>query len=110
MLEQVDFVILSGDIIDPHAAGPFAISFLLDQFRLLDEHQVSVYWAGAREDSPERWPDGIELPDRVFRFPSGRIEQFTHSRGDVELAVITGQSRGDSRRPTRSGCAATDEE
>ena len=37
ILEDVDFVVLAGDIIDPSTAGPYAIAFLLEQFELLRE-------------------------------------------------------------------------
>jgi len=39
ILEDVDFVILAGDVINPHTAGPHAMAFLLDQFEQLRGHK-----------------------------------------------------------------------
>jgi DNA repair exonuclease SbcCD nuclease subunit len=91
--EQVDFIILSGDIVDLRKAGPRGIVFLYEQFQRLAEREIHVYWAGGKIDQPDDWPDAVPLPDRVHVFPQGRIEQLTHFRGETPIASISGYSR-----------------
>ncbi len=95
VLEDVHFVVLSGDILSPLTAGSRAISFLLEQFGLLAEQKIHVYWCGGRVDAPDDWLEDIPLPDTVHVFPKGQPKQFTHSRNDVPLATIIGMSSTD---------------
>ncbi len=92
ILEDVDFVILAGDIIDPSTSGPYAIAFLLEQFELLREQKIDVYWSGGQHDSPEQWPEEVPLPDHVHLFPKGQIKQIIHRRGETPVARIVGIS------------------
>jgi hypothetical protein len=92
ILEDVDFVLLAGDIIDPRASGPHAIAFLLEQFELLREQKIPVYWSGGPQDAPDAWPEEIPLPDHVHLFPKGQIKQIVHRRGETPVARIAGMS------------------
>jgi hypothetical protein len=91
-MEDVDFVVLAGDVINPKRSGPRALAFLLEQFELLREQKIHVYWAGGHEDPPEAWPDVAPLPDHVHIFPKGQIKQIAHRRGDMPAARIVGLS------------------
>src|SRR5215204_2447145 len=42
--ERVDFVILSGNVVNPLRCGPRGIAFLLEQFHRLAEAEINVYW------------------------------------------------------------------
>jgi len=95
ILEDVDFVLLSGDVLDPQTAGPRALAFLLDQFELLREQRITVYWAAGRVDAAERWPDELAWPDNVQIFPRGQLKQFLFRRNDHPVATIIGISSGD---------------
>jgi len=92
ILEDVDFVILAGDVINPHTAGPHAMAFLLDQFEQLRDHKIAVYWCGGREDPPEVWPEAVPLPENVQRFPKGKVKPLIHRSGEQPLARIVGVS------------------
>jgi len=92
IIEDVQFVVLSGDIINPLNAGSRAVSFLLEQFALLQEQKIHVYWCGGREDAPGDWLEDIPLPDTVHIFPQKQPKQFTYSRNDVPVATIIGMS------------------
>jgi DNA repair exonuclease SbcCD nuclease subunit len=92
ILENVEFVVLAGDIINPRTGGPRAISFLLEQFDLLREQRIHVYWCGGREDSPDRWPDDLPLPETVHLFPKGQIKQLAHAHNGVPVATVIGTS------------------
>jgi len=91
--EEVDFVVLSGDLLDPPKAGPRAISFLLDQFQLLHERGIAVYWVGGQVDRAEEWPAGLRFPESVQLYANNRVNEITHMKGDVPIASIYGQSR-----------------
>lgn len=92
LLEDVDFVVLAGDVINPHTAGPRAMSFLLDQLEQLRDHKIAVYWCGGNEDPPEAWPEAVALPDNVHVFPKGKIRQLVHRRGEQPVASVIGVS------------------
>jgi DNA repair protein SbcD/Mre11 len=91
--EEVDFVLISGDVLDPDTAGPRAMAFLLDQFQLLHERNIAVYWSGGMVDTPEGWPSGLRFPENVHFYPSQRVEEITHMAGDRPIASVYGQSR-----------------
>jgi DNA repair exonuclease SbcCD nuclease subunit len=91
--EEVDFVVLSGDLIDPERAGPRAISFLLDQLQLLYERKIAVYWTGGMVDQHDSWPAGLRFPENVQYYPPNHVEEITHMAGDRPLASVYGQSR-----------------
>ncbi|QDU94878.1 metallophosphoesterase family protein [Lignipirellula cremea] len=102
MTENVDFIILSGDIVHVEGAGPRAISFLIEQFSRLNEAGISVYWVGGQVDAPDRWPSAIALPPNVHLFSSHEVEELVHYRGEEPAASISGQSWHADRkfRPT----------
>ncbi len=69
-LEQnVDFVLLTGDMIQPNLTGARGMAFLSEQFRRLQERGIAVYWK--LERSIEEWMlPGFHFPENVFIFPS----------------------------------------
>ena len=102
LAEEVGFVVLSGDLLDPQHTGPRGPLFLVEQFARLAERGIPVYWAGGAVDPPEVWPTAIRLPENVHRFPVGRVESFTAQREGSPLACILGASR-DARHSIRAG-------
>ncbi len=106
LAENVDFLILSGDIINVNFAGPGTVQFLLEQFELLKEAGIAVYWAGGEFDSPDDWLATFPLPGNVFHFPSNSIQEYyfqrTHSGSPIPLAKIVGMSRNQHRRTVRA--------
>lgn len=90
--EQVNFLVLTGDILHPLEAGPRGISFLLQQFERLQKQEIAVYWVGGKADPPERWPTGATLPDNVTLFPKGRVEEVAHYVGEEAVATLVGRS------------------
>ena len=98
VLEEADFLALSGDILDPRRTDPYAMAFLLEQFELLQEHDIAVYWAGGRADPPDRWPESVRLPDNVHVFAVGEGNALTHYRDDRPLAAIWGRSCDGGKR------------
>lgn len=102
LAEEVDFVILAGDLLDARAAGPRGPLFLVEQFARLAERGIRVYWAGGSVDRPGAWPRGIELPDNVHVFARGRPQTVVHHRDGVGIAHLSGTGGG-GRRPVRVG-------
>ncbi len=90
---SIDFLVLSGDVVEPEQAGPRAPVFLVQQFERLHERGISVYWAGGKVDAPEVWPAAVRLPETVHVFPSGSPQDTTHFRDGVALARLSGASR-----------------
>ena len=90
--ERVDFVVLSGDLVDLKLATPRAIGFLLAQFQRLDAQGIAAYWAGGKHDPPQDWPEAAPLPKSVQVFSSLEVEELSHFRGDRPVANIVGRS------------------
>jgi DNA repair exonuclease SbcCD nuclease subunit len=90
---QVEFVVLSGNLLDVEEAGPRGLAFLCEQFRLLEKHQIGVYWAGGIVDPPEGWPTAVRTPANVHVFPTGQVGEFTVSRHGLPLTKVVGLSR-----------------
>jgi exonuclease SbcD len=103
LVEGVDALLLSGDIVDLGLSGPRAIVFLQDQFDRLASRGVPVYWAGGMVDRPDLWPTIAELPPNVHRFPVGRVEQVDLVRDGKTIAKIQGVSSGTDGKVEASG-------
>lgn len=104
--ENVDFLVLSGDVLNANLASPGTILFLLDQFERLKKAGIVVYWAGGEFDSPEDWPASFPLPDNVHYFPGNSIQEYYFHRieegNPTPVAKIVGMSRNQHRRQIRS--------
>lgn len=94
--ENVDFVILAGNLCDARRSGPRGPVFLLKQFSRLAEAGVAVYWAAGEADRSEDWPEQLRWPPNVHIFPSNRVERNVHHRDGTPLCQIAGRSAGDS--------------
>ncbi len=90
--EDVDAVLLAGDILNVDRAGPPAIVLLLDQFARLAERKIPIYWAGGAVDTPDSWPRSVTLPSNVHVFPIGHVESLDLTRAGTTVARIQGTS------------------
>lgn len=97
LAEEVDFLVLAGDLLEAQRTGPRGPVFLADQFERLAARQIAVYWAGGRVDPPEAWPEAVRLPDNVHVFPAGPPEHRIHQRDSVAVARLIGASRSQGR-------------
>jgi len=88
--ENVDFVLLSGDIASLERGGPRTAAFLLNQFERLSGKGIFVYWCAGKVDQPDRWPTAIELPDNVVTFSSSVVDRVSHFRKGKAIATIFG--------------------
>jgi DNA repair exonuclease SbcCD nuclease subunit len=95
LAEDVDAVLLAGDVLHVDRAGPPAIVLLLDQFARLGERGIPIYWAGGEVDVPDFWPRSVSLPENVHVFPVGRVETLDLARAGEIIAKVQGTSRPD---------------
>jgi DNA repair protein SbcD/Mre11 len=98
LVEEVNFVVLSGGIVTTSLSGPRGPLFLAEQFTRLAERGIGVYWAGSASDPIDTWPSGIRLPKNVRFFPRGRVEEAIVQADDRPLARLAGISC-EERRP-----------
>lgn len=89
---NIDFVLLSGDLLHPQAAGPFGLNFLLEQFEKLNQADTPVYWAAGQVDDPKQWPDACTMPPNVTRFPTDQPTAVNVTRGGRTICRIVGRS------------------
>ncbi len=94
LAEDAHFLLLCGDVLDPHSAGARGILFLVDQFERLAESDVPVYWVGGSVDPPDAWPSSAPLPENVHVFPRGRPTETLLSYDERPAARICGGGRG----------------
>lgn len=94
--EQVRFLLLSGDLLDPRQAGPRAIVFLEKQFARLAECGVMVYWSQGFFDRSSAWSSAQRWPANVHIFATDRIEQVVHRQAGQAIAEIFGWSHNAS--------------
>ncbi len=93
LMEQAEFLILSGDILHPFHAGPRGIVFLCEQFARLAQREIPVYWAGGTVDPPDQWPASVALPGNVHIFPRGRVDEFIFQHDGSPAARLLGTSQ-----------------
>lgn len=92
VLENVDFIVLAGDLLNPATTGAQGIAFLLDHFETLRARGIQVYWAGGVVDDTDRWPSTIALPPNVHRFSNKHAETFVFRRNQEALVTLIGRS------------------
>ncbi|QDT13329.1 metallophosphoesterase family protein [Planctomycetes bacterium K23_9] len=92
LVENIDFVVLCGDLISPLAAGPYGMSLLLDYFDQLNENNTPVFWAAGVVDDPANWPDSVPLPPNVTLFPKDRAVSVPVERAGRTICHVIGRS------------------
>lgn len=99
--EEVDFVLLTGDLVDAASGGPRAVAFLVKQFELLRDNGIPVYWAASKLDLSSDWLQHVELPRNVHIFSDDLVEQKTVVVNERPTAVVHGRS-WNVQRPLRT--------
>ncbi len=87
VVENVDFVILAGDLLNPVASGAQGVAFLLEQFENLRARNIQVYWIGGNADDTDRWPAAISLPSNVHLFSEKQVEHLVFRRHQTPLVT-----------------------
>ena len=111
MSSNIDFVVLSGDLLNPQAAGPYGMNLLLEQFEKLNAVKKPVYWAAGNVDDPQKWPEAVVIPPNVTLFSKDRATDVKVVRGGRTICRLVG--RGSDGRSSLHvpgfECEASDE-
>lgn len=91
-VDNVDFLVLSGDLLSPLAAGPHGMSLLLEGFERLEAKNKPVFWAAGVADDPQRWPEAAPLPPNVTLFAKNRVTAIPVERAGRTICVVAGRS------------------
>ncbi len=89
--DNIDFLVLSGDLLNPQAAGPYGMNLLLEQFEKLNQAKTPVYWAAGRVDDPQKWPQACMFPPNVTVFSKDRATEIDVVRGGRTICRIVGR-------------------
>ena len=77
LTEDVDCVLLTGDVLSADELGPRSLVFLVEQCERLAVRGIPVYWALGGDDPPLRWQPASLLPDSVHRL-GGKDREILH--------------------------------
>ena len=88
---NIDFVVLTGDLLNPQTAGPYGMNLLLEQFEKLHQADTPVYWATGKVDDPQKWPDACVMPPNVTLFPKDRCQEILVERGGRAICRLAGR-------------------
>jgi DNA repair protein SbcD/Mre11 len=86
LVEQVDALLIAGDLYDGEQTSMKTARFLADQLRRLHEAGVATFVIRGNHDAESRITRELTLPDSVKVF-AGRAEAVTLGRGGLEIAV-----------------------
>lgn len=92
LVDNIDFVVLTGDLLNPPAAGPHGMSLLLDCFEKLHQKRKPVFWTAGIADDPARWPESVPLPPNVTLFPKNRAVAVPVERAGRTICMVIGRS------------------
>lgn len=92
LADNIDFLVLSGDLLHPVGAGPHGMSLLLDNFEKLNDAGKPVYWAAGIADDSKQWPEAVPLPPNVTLFPRDRAMSLPYERAGRTICQIVGRS------------------
>lgn len=90
--EDVEFVLLTGNLCDPHQTGPRGHRFLADQFARLAERGIAIYWAAGQVDRRGEWPANLKWPAGTHVLSCERVERLIHYRDGKPICQIVGRS------------------
>ena len=100
LADNIDFVVLCGDLLSPQSAGPHGMSLLLDHFEKLHQKKTPVFWSAGIADDPAKWPDSVPLPPNVTLFPKNRAIMFRSNAPDERFAPSSDVAVTDDPRCT----------
>jgi DNA repair protein SbcD/Mre11 len=84
--EQVDALLIAGDLYDGEQTSMKTARFLADQLRRLDQAGIATFIIRGNHDAESRITKELTLPESVKVF-TGRAEAATLRRGALEVAV-----------------------
>ena len=100
---RVDFVVISGDVIDVQRASPRLAASLIELLQRLARHRIAVYWLPGPRDNFIGTSLADELPDNVTLIPGSVPTTVVHSRNGEALARIATPSAAHARKNSKDG-------
>ena len=95
LTEDVDFVVIAGDLYDEDARSVKANTFLKEQFDRLAEQEIPAYVSYGNHDPVGNATTYVDLPDNVYEFGHEDPEEFEYPISGPPEARIWGQSYRD---------------
>ncbi len=95
--EQVDFLLVSGDIFDGESSSLAAQLKFIKGLQGLSDKGINTYFICGNHDPLDSWMEQLALPEKVFRFGSSKVENVVFSKNGQPLAGIYGISYRTSR-------------
>tara|TARA_R110002049_G_scaffold4601_5_gene32101 strand:+ start:143382 stop:144626 length:1245 start_codon:yes stop_codon:yes gene_type:complete len=92
LADNIDFLVLCGDILSPQAAGPHGMAMLLDYCDKLHAKNTPVFWAAGIADDSKKWPESAPLPPNVTMFPKDRTVAIPVERAGRTICNVVGRS------------------
>lgn len=99
--EDVDFVVIAGDLYDEDSRSVKANTFLKEQFDRLADQNIPAYVSYGNHDPVGSATTYVDLPDNVYEFDHEDPQEFYYPDEDTPEARIWGQSYRD-RHESRS--------
>ncbi|UHQ99212.1 DNA repair exonuclease (plasmid) [Natrinema zhouii] len=99
--EDVDFVVIAGDLYDEDSRSVKANAFLKEQFDRLADRDIPAYVTYGNHDPVGSATTYVDLPDNVYEFDHEEPDEFHYPNEDSPEARIWGQSYRD-RHESRS--------
>jgi len=99
--EDVDFVVIAGDLYDEDSRSVKANTFLKEQFERLADRDIPVYVSYGNHDPVGSATDYVDLPENVYEFDHEDPQEFHYPDEESPAARIWGQSYRD-RHESRS--------
>ncbi|NIP99855.1 MAG: hypothetical protein GWM98_21770, partial [Nitrospinaceae bacterium] len=90
--EQVDAVIIAGDVFDSQNKSLQAQFKFRTGLQILSEHGIPVFIAHGNHDPLDSWSTTLDWPDGVTVFPGNRVQSVPVTRDGQTLAQIHGIS------------------
>ncbi|MFW6251955.1 MAG: metallophosphoesterase family protein [Halanaerobium sp.] len=90
--EEVDFILIAGDLYDREARSVKASRFFLNQAQLLNEEGISIFLISGNHDPAGVEKEVFELPKNVHYFSSEEVEVLEYKKEGKLAARIIGQS------------------
>lgn len=90
--EDVDFVVVAGDLYDQEARSVYANEFLVNQFARLDESGIPCYVIHGNHDPLGAGAEKLPFPDNIRVFGTEGVETALYPTEDNPEARILGRS------------------
>lgn len=90
--EKVDFLLIAGDIFDSEAQSLGAQLFFARELKRLGNENIPAFIIAGNHDPLNSWMKELEMPGKVYRFGSEKVERVPVEKNGQRIADIYGVS------------------